>query len=73
MATIHLPPLSPIQNEETKVFLWRKSRFEALGLTPANASIAALIPPSKLDLHKVEKLVNAGCNPTTAIWISKEE
>lgn len=51
---------------ENEVIAWRLSQLESLGFTPDQAvSLAA----TRVDLHEVAKLIEAGCTPELAARI----
>lgn len=61
--------MSTALSEQDSVRSWRLNYFTALGCSPEVAVIASQLPSWALDLHEVEKLVDAGCDPDVAIDI----
>lgn len=55
------------RSELEKVVRWRAETLERLGLHPEDAADAAEL--LDLDLHEVDKLVRAGCDPKRAVEI----
>jgi hypothetical protein len=54
--------------EERRLLEWRLRQLLRLGVSPLLAEIAA---PGRLDLHELERLIERGCPPDTAVEIMR--